>query len=209
MTYPIQIARQPIFEEDLTTIHAYELLSRPIKEDGIKEPEFTLFDGCAATKSLIRKTFLTLGLEHVSGGYPVFINFTHNLLLDPIHRLLPMDETRVIAVIEILEDIVICEELVNSVQGIVDEGYVVALDDFVYCNEMHDLCCIAEYIKLDVLALNEEELAEQVEVLERYNVKLLAEKVEDDKMIQFCKSLGFKYFQGYGLARPELVDEDR
>jgi EAL and modified HD-GYP domain-containing signal transduction protein len=36
-------------------------------------------------------------------------------------------------------------------------------------------------------------------------VKLVAEKVETHEVFELCKTLGFHYFQGYFLAKPQLV----
>lgn len=202
MTSLMQIARQPIFDKD-NNIYAYELLSRPCLKKDTNE-EYHRFDGDEATNKLIKRTFESLGLEQVSGGHDVFINFTRNLLLDPIHSVLP----HAIAVIEVLEDVVIDQLLIDKVKNIIDEGYRVALDDFVYCNEVYDLVVLADYIKVDVLAHTRDELIEQAEILQPFKAKLLAEKVEDKEIYDLCIDLGFELFQGYYLAKPELVEEE-
>ncbi|MFP4486725.1 MAG: EAL and HDOD domain-containing protein, partial [Campylobacterales bacterium] len=38
------------------------------------------------------------------------------------------------------------------------------------------------------------------------NCDFLAEKVEDQNMYRECKSLGFKYFQGFFFSKPEIIE---
>ncbi len=199
MHYPIQIARQAILEADLMTIHAYELLSRPLNDPN--HNSFDNFDGEAATQTLIRKTFHSLGIDAVSGGHPVFINFSEALILDPIHHLLP----RNIAVLEILEDVLFSTQLYENVLALKKEGFKIALDDFVYRDDLIELVKIADYIKIDILMYTPETLREQVEILKPFPAKLLAEKVESFEIIDFCQDLGFDYFQGYILGKPQVI----
>ena len=37
------------------------------------------------------------------------------------------------------------------------------------------------------------------------NIKILAEKVEDEETFKHCKDAGYEYFQGFFFAKPELV----
>jgi len=51
-------------------------------------------------------------------------------------------------------------------------------------------------------------LEQLVRQLAPYPVKLLAEKVEEHHVFDHCKSLGFDYFQGYFLCRPQNIHGD-
>ena len=64
---------------------------------------------------------------------------------------------------------------------------------------------VAHYVKLDVQAFTRDQLAEQVAELEPYNVKLIAARIEDHHTFEFCKEIGFDYFQGYFFCRPRTV----
>ena len=198
--YPIQIAKQAIFEADLTTIHAYELLSRPMNDP--TQNSFAEFDSEAGTNTLIRKAFHSLGIQEVSGGHPVFINFSEKLLLDSFYKLLPRD----MAVIEVLEDVMMSPQVYKSVIDLQKQGFKIALDDFIYQEELVELVKIADYIKVDILQHTPEGLIEQVELLKPYRAKLLAEKVESFEIIEDCLQLGFSYFQGYILGKPQVIE---
>tara|TARA_R110001606_G_scaffold361754_7_gene515141 strand:- start:37135 stop:38358 length:1224 start_codon:yes stop_codon:yes gene_type:complete len=193
------VARQAIFDIDLN-VYAYELLFR----SNNKQTESGVLDsfGDEATSRVINYTFLELGVERVIGNHLAFVNLTRNFILndDP----LPFAQDRV--VLEILEDIVADDELIAATQKLVDQGYIIALDDFIFNESLRPLVQLADIIKIDLLAFSEQTLIDQVTLLKQENVKLLAEKVETKEQFQLCKQLGFDYFQGYFFSRPTIVE---
>lgn len=191
------VARQPILDRNLNT-YAYELLYR-----GDYLPQQGMDTGDTATNQVISHTFVEDNLEKVTGNRVAFINMTRNLLIsdDP----LPFSPKHV--VLEILEDVAADIDLVNAVQNLVAQGYRIALDDFIFDESLWPLIHLAEIIKIDILALNEQQLHEHVAILENANVKLLAEKVETQEQYELCKQLGFHYFQGYFFSRPTLIKD--
>lgn len=48
-------------------------------------------------------------------------------------------------------------------------------------------------------------LERDVRELQKCNVRLLAEKVETREDFQLCKDLGFDFYQGYFISRPEII----
>lgn len=130
-----------------------------------------------------------------------FINLTRSFLVseDP----LPFPKERV--VLEILEDIKADADVVLGVHKLAQQGYCMALDDFVYDEKLRPLIELAHIIKIDLMALSREALQEHVRLLRKYPVKLLAEKIETPEEFEHCKQLGFDYFQGYFLSKPNIV----
>lgn len=193
------IARQSIYNPELKVV-AYELLFRP---DETNESKITnqSVDGDAATSTVIINTFSDIGLETVIGSQVAFINFTRNLLLDEIHNILPPSKV----VIEILEDMVIDAQLIQTVKELKKAGYIIALDDFIMAEELKDLVELADIIKLDVLNCSVDDIKQKANELSSYDVELLAEKIETHEIFQACKDLGFKYFQGYFLSKPNII----
>jgi len=63
---------------------------------------------------------------------------------------------------------------------------------------------LADYIKLDVLALPDAELERHAR-MRRPGLRLIAEKIESEAMMDRCLALSFDLFQGYFLRRPETV----
>jgi EAL and modified HD-GYP domain-containing signal transduction protein len=189
------VARQPIYTVQLE-LHAYELLFRS------GERNFAdVTDGDQATSQLILNTFVEIGLDTIVGSKVAFVNLTRDFILHDYSSVFPPDRV----VMEVLEDIPVDDELIAAVQALSAQGYTIALDDFVYHERLQPLVEIADIIKVDVLALDSDELRQHVVLLRRYDVKLLAEKVETQEMFRTCRDLGFDFFQGYFFCRPEII----
>lgn len=195
----IYIARQPIYDCDLN-VYAYELLFRDndINRAGI-------VDGDQATSDVIVNTFMEIGLNNIVGDRLAFINLTRSFIVDERPVSLPRDRV----VLELLEDIDPDEEVIEAAQRFVKQGYCLALDDFIFNEALRPLVETASIIKIDVMALDKQEIREHVQQLREYPVKLLAEKVEDQAMYRYCVELGFDYFQGYFFAQPVIIQGQR
>jgi len=191
----IFIGRQPIFDRTMK-LCAYELLFRSGAENHAGQ-----FDGDQATSQVIVNAFIDVGLDELIGPHPAFINLTRSFLTGT--TALPFPKDRV--VLEVLEDIQPDAEVIEGVRKLAEDGYVIALDDFVFSVKLEPLLPLAGIVKLDLRALSREDIAEHVRLLRRYPVKLLAEKVETQDDFDYCKSLGFDLFQGYFLSRPNIV----
>jgi EAL and modified HD-GYP domain-containing signal transduction protein len=64
---------------------------------------------------------------------------------------------------------------------------------------------VAHFVKFDVQAFTRDQLAEQVRALHEHKVRLIASKIEDHRTFDFCKEIGFEYFQGYFFCQPKTV----
>jgi len=109
-------------------------------------------------------------------------------------------------VLEILEDIVPDAELIESVKNLKKAGYKIALDDVVYHPDLIPLLELASIVKVELPQIPRSEWGEHVRTLRQWPVKLLAEKVETQEEFELCRDLGFDFFQGYFLSKPELVE---
>jgi len=189
----VLLARQPIYNTELG-IYAYELLFRSDSNLRIED-----IDADLATSLVIFNTFSEIGIHNVVGEHLAFINFTRNLLLNP-----PSFSSSEM-VIEVLEDVAPDAEVIRSLKNLKQQGFTIALDDFEYNESLQPLIDLADIIKIDVMALTEQQIIEHVTQLKKSGVALLAEKVETQEMYNYCKELGFDYFQGYFLSRPKIM----
>lgn len=187
------LARQPIFNTQMKVV-AYELLCR---SSNINQANFT--NGDEASSRVLLNTFTELSIEKVVGKHLAFINFTRNLLQTPP----PFDRQQL--VIEILEGQRVDSAMLHSLKVLREQNYTIALDDFVLTPETQSLIPYADIIKLDVLQLSQPQLMEHINFLKPFGVQLVAEKVETYEMLEFCKNAGFDLFQGYFLARPQII----
>ncbi|MFP4161559.1 MAG: EAL and HDOD domain-containing protein [Ectothiorhodospira sp.] len=189
------VGRQPIYDRELR-IQAFELLFRNSPENQARFP-----DGDTATSEVIQSAFIDLGLDRLVGNRLAFINLTRDFLTGEIALALPPERV----VLEIIEDIPVDAELVAAVDRLTRAGFRIALDDYVFDEAHAPLLRLASIVKLDVLHWDRTQLSNLVRRLRTYHVQLLAEKVETPEQLQFCRDLGFDYFQGYFLSRPNVV----
>lgn len=191
----IFIARQPIFNQH-KRLYAYELLYR-----GTKTSNLDNTSGNRATTSVLTSAFLTEGLATISGLRPCFINFPRDLLL----RNLPASFPKNLLVVEVLEDVPPTAEILAVCRKLKEDGYQIALDDFVYHRSLEPLIAIADIIKIDLRLTPLDGLFPTLRRLADYDLKLLAEKVETYEEFDQATKLGFTLFQGYFFSRPEHI----
>lgn len=190
------IARQPIFNSN-QKLFAYELLFR-----GTEGHHIDQLEGDRATTSLLSATFLTEGIDRISGFKPCFINFTTELLLKNIPASFPTSKI----VIEILEDVKPSPEIVSVCRELSQQGYTIALDDFVYARTLEPLIELADIIKIDIIATPLDTIRRTLYNLSRHKkIKLLAEKVETRQEFEQAMKMGFTYFQGFFFSQPEIL----
>ena len=191
----IFVARQPIYDRQLELV-GYELLFRDTEQC-----RASFDDGARASSQLIINTFMGFGLENIVGSNPAFINLTHDFFVDD--QPIPMNREQV--VLEVNEAILPEAHVLKGLQELAAQGYTIALDDFIYKPELEPLLALAHIVKIDLGALGREKFAEQANICRKFNVKLLAEKVESHSDMEYCKELGFDYFQGFFFCKPQLV----
>lgn len=191
----VYVARQPIFDRN-GKIYGYELLFRSGFDNFYEHP-----DGDYTTSMTIMNSFVTVGIETITGGKLAFINFTKNLILSEIAYILP---NKLVA-IEILETVDPADEVVNACQKIKKHGHLIVLDDFVFRPELMPFINIADIIKIDY---QNSDFITRVDLISRIDnklVKFLAEKVETIEEFKEAKQLGFSYFQGYFFSKPNII----
>ena len=192
----VYVGRQPIYDRELM-VAGYELLFRDYKAE-----KANFVDGDLATSQVILNTFMEIGIERLVGNGMAFINLTRGFILEKFP--LPMLHGRV--VLEILEDIPIDSDLVNALHGLRESGYQIAIDDVVHPDRVSDILDVADIVKLDLINIDLSRLQEYVSFLRKYDVKLVAEKVETLDVFDLCKSLDFELYQGFFLCRPNIVE---
>ena len=191
----IFVARQPIFDAELS-VHAYELLFR-----SGETATANVTDGNAATSQVMINAFLGIGIETLTDNRISFINLTREFIVG--HYPMPLLPGSV--VLEILEDIEVDDELLAALKGFSDQGYTIALDDYVFEDDKTPLFDIIDIVKIDLMACDRDELEAEVERLKLHGLKLLAEKVETQEEYELCKRLGFDYYQGYFFSKPTVM----
>jgi c-di-GMP phosphodiesterase len=191
----IFVGRQPILGPNLKTI-GYEVLYRNCEVDSANFP-----DEGVATAHVLLNTYLDIGLEYVVGSHLAFLNIPRQFLLEKYCEVLPKHRV----VLEILENVEPSPQIIEAVASLSQQGYTIALDDFVFHDRFRPFLELADIVKIDVLGKSEEQLQQETRWLRDYRVRLLAEKVESRATFETCKQIGFFYFQGFFFYRPDIV----
>jgi EAL and modified HD-GYP domain-containing signal transduction protein len=186
-------ARQAIYDRDMDVV-SYELLFRHSDQNYA-----SFVDGDQASSTVLLNAFGDHSLEDLTQNKPAFVNFTPTLINNP-----PMIPSANL-VVEILEDVKVDAQLIQSIEKLKSDGYTIALDDFFISKDTKKLLGFADIIKIDVLSLSNSQIQKYVDRLKPLKYKLLAEKIENHEMMQFCLDLGFDLFQGYFLCKPQIV----
>ena len=196
----IFLGRQSIVDRG-QNLRAFELLFRSGRQNWADVSSAT-----AATATVINYALNELGLESVLGGYQGFINLDAEMLLSETIELLPREKV----VLEILETVVPTPEIVERCRYLRDSGFTLAMDDFVHYDEaLLPLLELTHIVKVDLQPLDSRGLAETAARLRRFNVQLLAEKVDNVEQFNTCLGLGFNLFQGYYFAKPQIITGKR
>ena len=191
----IFVGRQPIYDAKLN-VHGYELLFR-----AGDTTTADVVDGDQATSQVIVNAFIEIGLDQIVGDRLAFLNLTRSFLVRDLSGVLPPGRV----VLEVLEDIEPDAEVRAGLRRLGEQGYQIALDDFLYHESLRPLVELAHLIKIDIRDMKPDTLREHVRHLTPYGIPLLAEKVETREEFEFCKTTGFRYFQGYFFCRPDVA----
>ena len=192
------IARQPILDKN-RNIYAYELLfrSKVSATAGVT-------DDFSATVQVVINTLMAFGVQDLIGNKPGFININDEILYSDV--LVPLDKKQFF--FEILETTKIDDRFLARVDELRAEGYVFALDDFVFSAEnfayFSPLFNRIDVLKVDLMLNDMKELQHRIRIMRDYSVRLLAEKVETPAEYEYCLELGFDLFQGYFFSKPTV-----
>jgi len=109
-------------------------------------------------------------------------------------------------VVEILEDVPPDPDVMVACRNLKEEGYLIALDDYVADDKREPLAEIADILKVEMPATTEQQRAALVKRYGPWRCRLLAEKVESHAQFIQTRDQGFVYFQGYFFRRPEMLN---
>ncbi|MFA6137149.1 MAG: EAL domain-containing protein [Sulfurimonas sp.] len=198
------MARQKIFN-NMGKHYAYELLFRD-HAHGIKEFPTNL----KATSQVIINALTNMNTDELLGDKGIaFVNVDENILTSDVIDVLDKQKF----VLEILETTELTEKVVNKIKQYYSRGFKIAIDDFDCSAEMIKkflpLFKYVHVIKIDVLEAEPQNLINVVAKLKKTGIKLLAEKIETKEAYNEYIKMGFDFFQGYYLDKPEVLELDR
>jgi EAL and modified HD-GYP domain-containing signal transduction protein len=154
-----------------------------------------------ATSKILTSTHLSLGIEEITGDKKAFINFHRDTLMFRFPT--SLDASKV--VIEVVETVEVDDALVAACKHIRGLGYPIALDDYDMKGKWEAFIPFTSVVKIDITEIAHDKIPALVERFKANRIKLVAEKIETYEEFNKFKEMGFDYFQGYFLAKPEIV----
>jgi c-di-GMP-related signal transduction protein len=190
------IARQPITDAK-GSIVAYELLNRsrgPNQHDTGSDI-FLLFNALNHA-----------GNELAMGETLTFINRTHQSLAD-----VPLEMVRPEKIVLEIDPVPGhqaqgIEKLLPTLKTLKAQGYKIAFDHTVIAPVYAAWQPLADYIKMDVLAIKPVQLERLMNAAKtRTTARIIAEKIESQAQFDAMTAFGATLFQGYWVGRPDVV----
>ena len=190
----VLVGRQPILDHK-RNIYGYELLFRSGKDNF-----YSCDDPNEASLTVIGTTIFHIGLKNLVGKKKAFFNFTRDLLRDEFSEMLPKNK----AVIEILEDIIIDDEVIAICKKLSEKGYSLALDDVLDYSRCEHVIDYIDYVKVDWILVGAKNRKDIADKLKDTKIKLVAEKIETNEDFEMAKKEGYDLFQGYFFKKPQI-----
>ncbi len=190
----VLFAKQPVYDMN-NQVYGFELLYRGELVTSDKK------DGSLATTEVIVNYCTGLIENNTHQCKRIFINVDEEFIKSGNHlHLLPEN-----IVLEILESVRPTPDVIESLTKLRRQGFTIALDNFQFEEGKDAFFPLTSIIKIDITNFSIATLRKELSQLNVTGKILLAEKVEDRKLFDAYKEMGFDLFQGYYLEKPTLV----
>lgn len=194
-SFPIFIARQPVFDAD-KNVFAYELLYR---SDIFNRA--VVSDDRIATIRVLANT-LSMGLQSLTGAKRAFIHFDPELILAGLPQVLPKE----LLGVEILNLRACDSRLIRMCRQLKNQGYPLLIDQVVYARRETNAALIelADIVRIDFSRKFAGDPARFIKGDTSGRV-FLAEKIETHEQWRAAVDAGCSYFQGFFFQKPDIV----
>ncbi len=197
----IYISKQKIFNAKKAAF-AYELVFRD--DEHRTTP---LSNNVKGTSKLIMSSITSAELDKLLGRKSMaFINVDETTLTKGILDVLDKDRF----ILNILEDIKLTEQVISRIVQYRKRGFRLSIEHFDSSAKMivkfKRLFNYIDIIKMDVLISEPENLEKVMNKFKGGRIKLLAQNIESKADLLKYFDMGFDYFQGYYLDKPEIIE---
>lgn len=202
MIEEILFGRQPILDASGALV-AFELLFRGVGATASLHAPMAAFDDLQASSHVMAGALGDIGLADSLGPHTGYVNADHELLMSDVVTALPASRF----VLEVLETTVVDAALRERVAELRRLGYRIALDDVADRNDPRfaELLPLADIVKVDLLQCDRDEWRAIARLIEPSGKTLLAEKVETAEQFRTARDAGYRLFQGFFFAEPQLI----
>ena len=192
------VARQAIMDRK-QNVFAYELLYRNSNDNFFP----TEINDHVATARVFFDSLLFFGIENLADNKKLFINLSSSSILHSLPNLIKPDNL----VFEIIERMDRLDDVLESVNHLMNSQYVFALDDYDGDPKWDDLLDKVQYIKIELDKNILYTLKRVRELKARFPDKyIVVERIEDYHSYDLLHKAGADFFQGYYFMKPKLIN---
>ncbi len=193
------VGRQAILSRN-RSVWAYQLLYRSSSQ---QRADFD--DPHHATATVLLNTFVELGLERVVGAHPMLIEFPKVAVLENYASLVSSDRV----ILQIAAESNPEAHMIGALRFLRAKGFRIGVNGVVAGDHPSPLTEVTDVVKIDVNAYDADALKKLVDRFHLRGVRMIANKVETFSQYELCERIGFDYFQGFFLERPQIVEGRR
>ena len=195
MTLRTYIVRQPILDSE-QQVFGYEILYNGDAPESSENAEENL-------SNTVEGFLMQANSEAFLSDGKAFFTFSPNLLERKIPDL--FDRSRL--VIQIDEQTLLNSQAKKMVAQYHDDGYEVAIYDFVFVSRHFNTLDFVDYIKLNFSAYtrDKEQYDNIVYLAREFGKKVIAYRVETEEDLKLARQLGVEYLQGGAVGREVKV----
>ena len=198
----INISKQKIFD-NRNLVYAYELVFKDSQNEGT----LGLSNNVKETAQLIMSSITSKELDKLLGRKTMaFINVDENTLLKGILDVLDKDRF----IINILDNIILSDKVISKIIQYKKRGFKLSIEQFDSSAEMikkfNRLFNYIDIIKMDIVMSEPENMEKVVAKFRGGRIKLLAQNIETKEDLKKHSDMGFDYFQGFYLDKPEVIE---
>lgn len=199
-THEVCIARQGIHDLVGRPV-GHELLFRPSARSTVSGVRPGIDDD-EATATVISATLGEFGVSDVAGDGLLFVNVPRAFVVGTLPVALEPDRV----VLEVLERVPADEEALAGVRRLREQGFAIALDDYVPGDHRAPMLELSDYVKVDIEDLGDRLADFAAELREAWpHLTLIAERIETEADLEAAHAAGFDLFQGYLFRRPVVL----
>lgn len=195
----VYLARQTIVDKD-SNICAFEILFRDMNKESV------ISGDRYASAAVISNVLNKFGTKKLLGDKRGFVKIDEKFLMNDIIFSVPKE----FFVFDLLEYVLMNERVIERIEQLHKEGYVLGLNDTKLTLEVFEKYAKVlphlSFFKIDFERGFEEDTAVYVQELKKHGIKVIASKIEDHESYALARKLDVDCFQGYFFAKPKIME---
>jgi len=199
MQNSIYLARQPVIDTN-AVICAYEILFRDMNKESV------ITGDRYASAAVITNVLNRFGTKTLLEEKRAFVKIDEKFLLNDIIFSVPKE----FFVFDLLESVPVTPRVVERIERLAKEGYILGLNDTKLSGDTFEkyaeILPYLSFFKVDFECGLEDETSRYIQKLKKYDMQVVASKVEDHESYEIAKRIGVDCFQGYFFAKPKILE---